>query len=169
MSDMVRRCPWRVTDFSAELQRLFPANICHRKFRRLVTRMRSVLGANGMHRAKWCFVFVVQSFAISVLASDFALPPGVGLEVTRLTGDGAPRTWQFASGSAQYARLQAWLLQNQCGWSSYLATTPGRGLLVDAGDLRLQVLKSKILYCPRTHGCRQHNINGSEFEFLEHH
>jgi hypothetical protein len=121
-----------------------------------------------LQRLRWCLFSAVCGFATNAFAGEFVLPAGAELEVM-VTGIGNPGISRFPPDSTQFTRLQNWLLQNQDGWSRYLFTTPAHPLLVNAGNIQLQIFTSKILFCTASRGCLQHNIEGAEFEYLRNH
>jgi hypothetical protein len=58
---------------------------------------------------------------------------------------GENTTYTLTPGSEEYHQLELWIKHNQSGWSPYLATTPGRGILVTSRDLWLQFIDSSAI------------------------
>jgi hypothetical protein len=88
------------------------------------------------------------------------------LRVTLLAGTGQPTSWQLQPSNAAHAKLTAWLAASQTGWSNYLATTPGNGLLIDGQAGRLQFVGGSALACPKTSGCLRKSVQPGEYEYL---
>jgi hypothetical protein len=99
-------------------------------------------------------------------AADYSFPPNAPLELVVVTGDGNPRTVVLAPQDKRNVRLRAWLARNQTGWSTYLATPPGKGILVSGGELRLHFVGASVLACPLRKGCVYKKIREDEYAFL---
>ena len=97
-----------------------------------------------------------------------ALPPNIPVKVAELSGSGQPQEWLLQPNSNAYQQLQRWIAQNQDGWSKYPITTPGAGILVSVGDIRLQFVGTLVLACPKRAACFSKTIRESEYAFLVH-
>jgi hypothetical protein len=97
---------------------------------------------------------------------ELALPPNAPVKVVELSGSGQPKEWLLQPSSNAYQQLQRWIAQNQNGWSKYLITTPGTGILVSVGDIRLQFVGTLVLACPTRAPCFSKTIRESEYAFL---
>lgn len=74
--------------------------------------------------------------------------------------------WALQAAAPEHRQLAAWLQANQYGWSPYLATTIGSGLVVDAGGWRLQFVGHTVLACPRQRSCQHKQISPEHYAFL---
>ncbi len=88
------------------------------------------------------------------------------LQITLLSGNQNPRTWVLGHENPARARLAKWIDKNEYGWSSYVATTPGNGLLVDSSEWRLQFVEDWVLACPKKKGCWHKKVRPEEYEYL---
>lgn len=66
----------------------------------------------------------------------------------------------------EYRLLQQWLRQNQHGWSQSLATNPGGGIVVRAGDLSLQFVGGAV-FTWTDKGQFQKKIREDDYVFLK--
>jgi len=113
------------------------------------------------------FLVLLVALTCGGCSSDYRVHLGAEvLELAYLTGDGHPIEWKLGPEYAEHQRLSKWIDSNQDGWSSYVATTPGTGLLVDAKEWRLQFLEDSVLVCPRKKGCWIKPIKRHEYEYL---
>jgi hypothetical protein len=96
-------------------------------------------------------------------ALNVVLPAGVPVHVLQFGNEAAER--QLQPNTDDYKRLQAWLAANQYGWSRYDVTTPSGGVLLDAGDLRLQFVGCSALFIGRER-VRIKHVNPSDYAFL---
>ena len=90
------------------------------------------------------------------------LPNATAVQVSFL---GEDRSYTLTPSSEEYHQLGLWIEHNQYGWSPYLATTPGRGILVTGGTLWLQFIGSSAI----THtgeGTFTKSVGSSEYAFL---
>jgi hypothetical protein len=116
-----------------------------------------------------CLVLVViAAFTLGgvSLAAQFAFPPDAPVEVVVLTGDGNPQSFSIAANDERNLKLRAWLAANQIGWSPYLATAPGQGILVSGGELRLQFVGRSVLACRKKQACVHRRIKEAEYAFI---
>jgi hypothetical protein len=67
--------------------------------------------------------------------------------------------------TADYRRLQAWIAGNQKGWSPSWTTNPAGGVLVYAGDLRLQFVDTAVFALTKR-GQFQKEIKEHDYAFL---
>jgi hypothetical protein len=58
---------------------------------------------------------------------------------------GENTTYTLTPRSEEYHQLDLWIKRNQSGWSLYVATTPGRGILVTGRGLWLQFIDSSAI------------------------
>ena len=65
-----------------------------------------------------------------------------------------------------YKRLQEWLVHNQEGWSQSMATNPGGGIRVHAGDLHLQFVGGAV-FTWTDKGQFQKEIREEDYAFLK--
>ncbi|MES2300408.1 MAG: hypothetical protein V4582_25460 [Pseudomonadota bacterium] len=86
--------------------------------------------------------------------------------MTILAHDQKPKVWILRSKEPAHALLGKWIEENEYGWSSYLATTQAKGLLVDSAAWRLQFVDDSVLACPRKKGCWIRKIRPEEYEYL---
>src|ERR1700712_180046 len=81
---------------------------------------------------------VLASSVSCALAEALAYPPDAVLEVVKIDGTGVPQRWQVAPSASAHRELEHWLADHSADWRPFLATPWGTGLLISAGDLRLQ-------------------------------
>ena len=67
--------------------------------------------------------------------------------------------------SEKYRQLDAWLSQNQRGWSQLYSTPPNGGVLVSVGDIRLQLLGTSA-FATTTQGVLTKSVTESGYAFL---
>lgn len=88
------------------------------------------------------------------------------LRVSVVSGDGQPRSWQLEPASSAHAKLIAWLSGNQSGWTRYVATLPGKGVLVDGISGRVQFSGRSAFVCPGGSECLHKTVQPSDYEYL---
>ena len=81
------------------------------------------------------------------------------------TGESELKEVTLESGSAEYARFQKWVEQNQKGWSPSEAVTPAGGVAVHCGDLHLQFIQTTV-YALTNDGHFQKQIREEDYAFL---
>ena len=106
-------------------------------------------------------------YASASCAAQLAFPPSAPLEVVVLGGTGNPQRSSISPEDPKAVKLRAWLAKNQAGWLPYLATTPGRGIIVSGGELRLQFVGTSVLACPKQQACLHKSIGEGEYGFLK--
>jgi hypothetical protein len=125
--------------------------------------MRSDLSVNRI-----CLLAVLMGVALAGCTPredrSLAFPVDLPLDVMRITGNGQPTHYLLQPSSENYRKIQDWLAINQVGWSDYLATSPGRGIFVSAGELRLQFVETTVLACKQ--GCLYKSVSPSDYAFL---
>jgi hypothetical protein len=78
---------------------------------------------------------------------------------------GENTTYTLTPSSEEYHRLELWIKHNQSGWSPYVATTPGGGILLTGRDLWLQFIgSSAIAHIPE--GTFTKSVVPSDYAFL---
>lgn len=69
-------------------------------------------------------------------------------------------------GAPGYKRLQEWVAYNQGGWSQSMATNPGGGVRVHAGNLHLQFVDG-VVFTWTGEGQFQKDIKEEDYAFLK--
>src|SRR5580698_2038271 len=72
----------------------------------------------------------------------FTIPSNSPVQVSVL---GESNSYTLTLTDTQFSQLGAWVEHNQTGWSSYLATTPIRGILVTGQAFWLQFIDSSAI------------------------
>jgi hypothetical protein len=88
------------------------------------------------------------------------------LALTLLSGNGQPEIWSLSPSAKEHQEFRNWLTANQTGWSPYLDTTPGTGLLVDFQDGRVQLLVGSVLACSKGKACVYKSVPPNTFKYL---
>lgn len=88
------------------------------------------------------------------------------LQVGVVSGDGKPLSWQLLPASTAHTTLLTWLAGNQAGWTNYVATLPGKGLIVAGNAGRIQFLGRSAFVCPSGTGCLHKTVQPSDYEYL---
>ena len=112
-----------------------------------------------------CLIYA-SAFSASAAEQQLAFPVSSPLQVVALSSNGNPNRWSMAPSDPRYAKLKEWLAQNQSGWSPYLATAPGRGIFVSAGNLRIQFTGTSALACRDNEPCVEKKVSEAEYGFL---
>jgi hypothetical protein len=111
-------------------------------------------------------VLVLSCAGSGAVAEGPSFPPDAVLEVTAIDGTGAPRHWQLAPTAPGHRTLEHWLADHGSGWRPFLATPWGTGLLISAGDLRLQFFGDTVLACRAGAACVQRTLPESDYRDL---
>ena len=91
---------------------------------------------------------------------SLAVPQGAPVRVVR---SGTETLLQPSQ--PRYRQLQAWLAQNQSGWSQVYATNPNGGVLVSSGHLHLQFVDSAVFVLTND-GMFTKPVKASDYAFL---
>lgn len=112
-------------------------------------------------------ILVIAALATACAPVGIHLKPMENLQMTVLGGTAVSNSWVLRPGHDAHRQLVAWLDANQYGWSTYLVTTPGAGLLADADSgFRLQFVDDTVLLCVRQQGCQYKKIPPEDYAFL---
>ena len=91
---------------------------------------------------------------------SFTLPTNLPVDVVA-----AGNFEQIQPSDNRHKQLHHWLENNKNGWSTIYATTPSGGVLVRAGDLRLQFFGTTA-YVSTSDGILSKEVKQSEYAFL---
>ena len=108
-------------------------------------------------------VFLISALLLLAACSarlSLAIPQGSPVRVVRESTEVLLQPSQ-----PSYRQLQAWLAQNQGGWSQVYATNPNGGVLVSSGDLHLQFVDSAAFVITKE-GMFTKPVKASDYAFL---
>jgi len=107
------------------------------------------------------FVFASLFFLAGCSTTlPLALTPGIPVHVV-----GPNTDTSLQPTSLRYQYLQAWLTQNQGGWSQSYSTNPNGGILVSSDHLHLQFV-GNAAFAVTSHGLFTKTVQESEYAFL---
>ena len=101
--------------------------------------------------------------AVGCFNLQLTLPQGQPIHVVVL-GESSNDRW-LQPGSEVYQQLQTWVAQNQRGWSQLNATPPATGVLVEAGNVRLQFVDESALVTNAS-GVFTKRVKEADYAFL---
>jgi hypothetical protein len=110
-----------------------------------------------------CGIFALMLVAACQRELTFAIPSDATIYVSKLGGSTSEYTLPRRSDT--YHELEVWVASNQTGWSSYSGTPPSQGILVSAGNLRIQFIESEVLV-HTDQGVFTKPVSPTEYAFL---